>query len=118
SGAGHSRDSLTALPSQCSFMERCKGLYADLAALEAKHGAVLSFTPGFPMADAAECGMAVFGYGDDANSVARAVEALRGRVADAEKDFALELHLPEDAVARARARGEPGRPVVLAAPQG
>jgi microcystin degradation protein MlrC len=66
------------------------------------------------MADFAECGMAVLGYGDDANSVARAVEALRGRVADAEKDFALELHLPEDAVARARARGEPGRPVVLA----
>jgi len=113
-GAWHSLDYLTGLPSQCSFIEPCKGLYADLAALEAKHGAVLSFTPGFPMADFAECGMAVLGYGDDANSVARAVEALRGRVADAEKDFALELHLPEDAVARARARGEPGRPVVLA----
>jgi microcystin degradation protein MlrC len=58
--------------------------------------------------------MAVFGYGDDAKIVGRAVDALRGRVADAEKDFALELHLPEDAVARARSRGEIGRPVVLA----
>ena len=113
-GAWHGMEYLTGLPSQCSFIEPCKGLYADLAALEAKHDAVLSFTPGFPMADFAECGMAVLGYGEDAQRVARAVEALRGRVADAEKDFALELHLPEDAVARARARGEPGRPVVLA----
>jgi microcystin degradation protein MlrC len=113
-GAWHGLDYLTGISSQCSFIEPCKGLYADLAALETKHGAVLSFTPGFPMADFAECGMAVLGYGEDAKSVERAVEALRGRVADAEKDFALELHLPEDAVARARARGEPGRPVVLA----
>jgi microcystin degradation protein MlrC len=66
------------------------------------------------MADFAECGMAVFGYGAEAQAVERAVEELRGRVADAEKDFALELHLPDDAVARARARGESGRPVVLA----
>jgi microcystin degradation protein MlrC len=42
------------------------------------------------------------------------VERLRGLVSDAEKDFALELHLPDEAVARARSRGEAGRPVVLA----
>jgi microcystin degradation protein MlrC len=58
--------------------------------------------------------MAVLGYGPDTSSVERAVEELRGRVADAEKDFALELHLPDAAVARARSRGEVGRPVVLA----
>jgi microcystin degradation protein MlrC len=107
-------DYLTGISTQCSFIEPCKGIYADLAALERKHNAVLSFTPGFPMADFAECGMAVFGYGADAKAVERAVEELRGRVADAEKDFALELHLPDDAVARARSRGESGRPVVLA----
>jgi microcystin degradation protein MlrC len=66
------------------------------------------------MADFAECGMAVLGYGEDEKRVARAVEELRGRVADAEKDFALELHLPDEAVARAKQRGEPGKPVVLA----
>jgi microcystin degradation protein MlrC len=66
------------------------------------------------MADFAECGMAVLGYGEDADAVQKAVGELRGRVADAEKDFVLELHLPDEAVARARARGEPGRPVVLA----
>ncbi len=113
-GAWRVLDYLTGISTQCTFIEPCKSIYADLAALEKKHDTVLSFTPGFPMADFAECGMAVFGYGADAKAVERAVEELRGRVADAEKDFALELHLPDDAVARARARAETGKPVVLA----
>jgi microcystin degradation protein MlrC len=107
-------DYLTGIPSQCSFIEPCKGIYAELARLEAQSGAVLSFTPGFPMADFAECGMAVFGYGPDQKSVAGAVRALRTAVADSEKDFALELHSPRDALRRARSRGRPGAPVVLA----
>ena len=43
-----------------------------------------------------------------------AVQKLRGIVADAEKDFALELHTAGEAVRRARERGVPGKPVVLA----
>lgn len=104
-------DYLTGLPSQCSFIDPCKTLYEDLGRDE---DVTLSFTPGFPMADFPECGMAVFGYGFDEKSTLRSVDRLHGLVADAEKDFALELHLPEDAVARARGRGEPGAPVVLA----
>ena len=100
---------LTGIPSQCSFIEPCKSIYEELGRLEAKTGAVLSFTPGFPMADFADCGMAVFGYGSPT-----AVDELRGAVADAEKDFALELHDAPDAVRRARDCGEPGAPVVLA----
>jgi microcystin degradation protein MlrC len=113
-GAWRDFDFLTGIPSQCSFIEPCRSIYADLAALERKFDVSLSFTPGFPMADFAECGMAVMGYGADAKKVERALQELRARVADAEKDFALELHLPDDAVARARRLGEPGRPVVLA----
>jgi microcystin degradation protein MlrC len=114
SGAWRGFDYLTGIPSQCSFIEPRRTLYADLATLEGKFDVSLSFTPGVPMADFAECGMAVCGYGSDATKVEAAVEELRRRVVDAEKDFALELHLPDDAVARARQRGEPGRPVVLA----
>ncbi len=113
-GAYRAFDYLTGIPSQCSFIDPCKGIYEDLADLEAKHGVSLSFTPGFPMADFAECGMAVFGYGPDRKTLERAIEALRERVAGAEKDFALELLSADDAVARARERGEPGRPVVMA----
>jgi microcystin degradation protein MlrC len=104
-------DYLTGLPSQCSFIDPCKTVYEDIGRSE---DVTLSFTPGFPMADFAECGMAVFGYGSDSKSTFSSVDRLHGLVADAEKDFVLELHLPGDAVARARSRGEPGRPVVLA----
>ena len=104
-------DYLTGLPSQCSLIDPARSIYERLAREDA---ATLSFTPGFPMADFEECGMAVFGYGADALKTTQAVDRLHGMVADAEKDFAMELHSAEDAVARGRSRGEPGRPVVLA----
>jgi microcystin degradation protein MlrC len=107
-------DYLTGIPSQCTFMAPGKGLYETLAGLEVRHGVSLSFTPGFPMADIPECGMAAFGYGADETAVRAATRALHGAIADAERDFALELHEPDAAVMRAMQRGEPGRPVVLA----
>ena len=113
-GAFHQLDYLTGIPSQCSFIEPCKSIYAEMERLETQHGVALSFTPGFAMADFADCGMSVFGFGFDKAAVGKAVEQLRRTVADSEKDFALELHSPGDAVKRARERGEPGRPVVLA----
>ena len=107
-------DFLTGLPSQCTFIEPGKSLYELLARLEAKHDVVLSFTPGFPMADFPECGMAVFGYGPDTGNVQAAVAALAQAVHDAEPDFAMELFEPDAAVARAMQRGERGAPVVMA----
>ena len=111
-GAFHTLDYLTGISSQCSFIEPCKSIYAE--ELQPREAALYaSFTPGFPMADFEECGMAVFGYGLT-KSRPKAVDKLRGIVADAEKDFALELHTAGDAVRRARERGVPGKPVVLA----
>jgi microcystin degradation protein MlrC len=113
-GAFHQLDYLTGIPSQCSFIEPCRSIYEELSRIENRTSTVLSFTPGFAMADFADCGMAVFGFGFEKTSVEKAVAQLRRLVADAEQDFALELHSPGDAVKRARERGEPGRPVVLA----
>jgi microcystin degradation protein MlrC len=113
-GAFHPLDYLTGISSQCSFIEPCKTIYAELSRLEERDGAMLSFAPGFPMADFAECGMSVFGYSLNKNQIGPAVEQLRQIVADSEKDFALELHAAPDAVRRARSRGEPGAPVILA----
>jgi microcystin degradation protein MlrC len=113
-GGFHTLDYLTGISSQCSFIEPCKSLYAELGKLEDKYNCMLSFTPGFPMADFEECGMSVFGYGLDKDMTQNAVEQLRRIVADAEKDFVLELHSAGDAVRRAKDRGEPGKPVVLA----
>ena len=112
--ASRTLDYLTSIPSQCTLIEPCKGLYQSLARIEQQLDLWLSFTPGFPMADIAECGMAVFGYGADAAKTQAGVARLAGEVADAERDFVLELYSPEDAVRRARERGAPGAPVVLA----
>lgn len=113
-GEFHTLDYLTGISSQCSFIEPCKSIYTELGKLEDTSGCILSFTPGFPMADFEECGMSVFGYGLKENDTKAAVAKLRRIVADAEKDFALELHAAGDAVRRARERGAPGKPVVLA----
>ncbi|HEY7788457.1 MAG TPA: M81 family metallopeptidase, partial [Casimicrobiaceae bacterium] len=94
-------DFLTGLPAQCSFREPAKSLYALLARLETEHDAVLSFTPGFPMADIPDCGMAVFGYGRNQARTQAAVTALAQAVHDAEPQFRMELFDPAAAVARA-----------------
>jgi len=107
-------DFLTGLPSQGTTIEPGKRLYALLERLEQEHGAVLSFTPGFPMADVPECGMAAFGMGADEARVQVAVAALRQAIADAEGEFRMDLHTPDEAVRRAIERGAPGSPVVLA----
>ncbi|MFI4924525.1 MAG: M81 family metallopeptidase [Vicinamibacteria bacterium] len=107
-------DYLTGIPSQCTTIEPGKRLYELLERLEHEHGSVLSFTPGFPMADFPECGMAVFGMGPDEARVQVAVAALRQAVADAEGEFRMELFTPDEAVRRAVQRGAPGLPVVLA----
>src|SRR5205807_2501690 len=79
-GAFHQLDYLTGKPSQCSFIEPGRSIYRELEALESRDGVTLSFTPGFPMAHFADCGMAVFGYGAGAKAAA---ERLRCIVADA-----------------------------------
>jgi microcystin degradation protein MlrC len=110
----HSLDFLTGLPSQCTLIEPARSLYALLDRLEGPHDATLSFAPGFPMADFPECGMTVFGYGDDEGRINKAAASLAQAVADAEGDFSMQLFEPDAAVVRAMRRGEPGAPVVLA----
>jgi microcystin degradation protein MlrC len=107
-------DFLTGLPSQCTLIQPARRLYAMLERLEREHRSVLSFTPGFPMADFPECGMAVTGYGDDAARVQTATAALARAIGEAEGEFSMELFEPDAAVIRAMQRGEPGAPVVLA----
>ena len=105
---------LIPLTTACTLIEPAKRLYAELARIEAETGTTLSFAPGFPMADFAECGPSVFGCGAGRRETADAVDRLAGLVRDAEADFAPEFLSPDDAVRRAMARGEPGQPVVLA----
>jgi microcystin degradation protein MlrC len=110
----HTLDFLTGLPSQCTMLEPAKSLYAALDGLEREHDTALSFAPGFPMADFPECGMTVFGYGEDRARVETAAAALKYAIVDAEGEFSMDLFEPDAAVVRAMRRGKPGLPVVLA----
>jgi microcystin degradation protein MlrC len=112
--AFHTFDYLTGIPSQCSFIEPCRSLYALIEALDRRHGVTLSFAPGFPMADFVDCGMSICGYGADPAALAAAMTELRAAIIAAEQDFALDLLSPEDAIRRAMRTGAVGLPTVLA----
>ena len=107
-------DYLTTLPQQCTLIEPLRGLYAELAALQARSGVALDFAPGFPMADIAECGMALVGCGEDAAATEAALDQLAQAIAQAEPRFQAELLEPDEAVRRALRDGAPGAPEVLA----
>ena len=116
--AWHQLPFLIPLTAQCTMIEPAKALYARMAELEQRDGVALSFTPGFPAADFADCGPAVLGYGFDRAAAARAAEALAADVAASESRFLPEILSPEDAVRRAMARSKPGGPpVVIAEPR-
>ena len=79
-----------------------EGTVRTLEAIEAETGVHLNFTPGFPPADIADCGPAVFGYGADQATVQRAVDRLADAVIAAEPAFAAQRVQPvAEAVANA-----------------
>jgi microcystin degradation protein MlrC len=103
---------LLSLNAQCTMMAPADGVYAQLKALDAEHGSVLSFAMGFPAADIAECGPVIWGYGGGAQT---AVDALFDRVDQPRGQWRLDLHSPDTAVREAldlSARSD--QPVVIA----
>ncbi len=106
-------DYLTGLPAQCTFIEPAKALYELLESIEQESDTVLSFTPGFPMADFPQCSMSAVAYGSPA-AAAGALKRFARAVADAEPQFVMDLLTPAEAVGRANSQGVPGKPVVLA----
>lgn len=112
--AFHAFDYLTPIPSQCTLAEPAADLYRLLARIEEEQGVWLDFAQGFPMADFPECQMSAVCYAPGAELAQSALERFAAAVQDAEPDFALTLWTPQDAVAHAASRGEPGAPVVLA----
>lgn len=100
----------------CTLISPTRELYATLEAIEAETGVHLSFTPGFPPADIADCGPAVFGYGAEEATVAAAVDRLAAAVVAAEPAYAAQRVVPvAEAVATAIALSRNARrPIVLA----
>ena len=98
-----------------TMMPPARGMYDLLEALEAGDPLSMSFTPGFPAADFAECGAVVWGYGHDQTAIERDVEALYRRIAEPERQWAVRFEEPEAAIRRAMdIAATASRPVILA----
>ncbi|MET0540525.1 MAG: M81 family metallopeptidase, partial [Variovorax sp.] len=101
--------------SMSTMLQPARGIYDLLEELETDGVLSLSFAPGFPAADFAECGPVVWGYGFDAERIEQAVDALFRRVCAPEDQWAVQFEEPEAAVQRAlRIAATATRPVILA----
>ena len=99
----------------CTLLEPAKGTYEALATLEAGPVLSLSFAPGFPAADFAECGPVVWGYGSDEVGLEQAVAALSAKILAEEPLWEVPFLAPAAAVAEARRLALTAtRPVVIA----
>jgi len=101
---------------QSTGMEPCRGLYAELAAMEDEAIPTLSFLPGFPAADFPDCGPSVITYGRSQPEADRAADHFAAMVADEEMAFTGEVLSPDEGVQRAMAIAAAGaaRPVIIA----
>lgn len=106
---------LIPLTSQCTLVEPLASVFSEVAHRESGDIVSLNFTPGFPAADVAECGPAVFGYGLQRDAIAGHVNAIATEISARRAEFALDI-LPIDAALQELDQIPPqrGRPVVLA----
>jgi microcystin degradation protein MlrC len=106
-------DFLISLVWQCSLIPPADAIYAELQALDDESLWSASFTPGFPPADIAECGPAVFAYADSQRDADTVADDLLARVNAARAHWNGTLYTPDEAVDKAM-REYQGRPFVLA----
>lgn len=73
---------LIALNAQSTFLQPAQSIYEELQALDQEFGVVMSFCPGFPAADFAECGPTMWAHGERAQA---AVQRLYQRAGQPEQ---------------------------------
>jgi len=105
---------LIPLTSQCTLVDPLRSLMESAARLEGNGVIACNFTPGFPAADVADCGPAVFSYGHDHAAVNTAVHLLSEEVSAREAAFALEIYSIEQALGEIQKTNPSHGPIVLA----
>ena len=106
---------LIPLTSQCTLVEPMSSIVDECVRAESSSIQVMNFTPGFPAADVAECGPAVFAYGHDETALEASVEHIARVVTERETQFALDIHSIAEALQEVLTSSpERGRPIVLA----
>jgi microcystin degradation protein MlrC len=100
---------------QATFDQPCKGIYEKLAALQSEAVPTLSFAPGFPAADFADCGPSVFAYGQTQADADAAVDAIARLVESHEGDFDGKIYSPDEGVCHAMELAKTAsKPIVIA----
>jgi microcystin degradation protein MlrC len=100
---------------QCTNDQPTKGIYEKLAALQSGAVPTLSFCPGFPAADFADCGPSVFAYGRTKADAQAAVDTLAALIESHESDFDGRIYTPDEGVRLAMELAKTAnKPVIIA----
>ena len=100
---------------QCTTVEPCKSIYAELATLESPSVPTLSFAPGFPAADFPDCGAVVVAYGKTQRDADAAADKIAKLVTDQEDAFDGRIFTPDEGVMHAMALAKRAtKPIVIA----
>jgi microcystin degradation protein MlrC len=100
---------------QCTSDSPSKGIYARLANLQSEAVPTLSFAPGFPAADFADCGPSVFAYGRTQGDADAAADAIARLVEGHENDFDGRIYSPDEGVRHAMELAKSAKkPIIIA----
>jgi microcystin degradation protein MlrC len=106
---------LIAISWQCTNDQPTKGIYEKLAALESDAVPTLSFAPGFPAADFADCGPSVFAYGRTQAEADTAADKIAAIIERHEDDFDGRIYSPDEGVQLAMQLSKSAkRPIIIA----
>jgi microcystin degradation protein MlrC len=100
---------------QCTSDQPTRSIYQKLAALESDAVPTLSFAPGFPAADFADCGPSVFAYGRTQADADLAADRIAELVESHENDFDGRIYAPDEGVRYAMELAKTAqKPIIIA----
>ncbi|WP_062636573.1 M81 family metallopeptidase [Caballeronia arationis] len=99
----------------CTLVAPANDMYRMLATLEDEPVVSVSFAPGFPAADFAECGPTIWAYAFSKDAAERAADALYSKLVDEESRWDVPFLTPDEAAVEAiRLSRAAGKPVIIA----
>ena len=105
---------LPPLQTQCTYMEPCRSLYAELPSTNSLHLGVADIALGFPPSDIAQNGPAVVVYDYCENSAKLRADKLNQQFLDAESYFNFPVYESDAAIALALEQYRGNKPVIVA----
>jgi microcystin degradation protein MlrC len=100
---------------QCTNDQPTKDIYKRLAAVESAAIPTLSFAPGFPAADFADCGPSVFVYGKTQADADAAADKIVALIESHEDDFDGRIYTPDEGVRHAMELARrASKPIIIA----